>query len=138
MIAYKVVSKGRYGTNAALCGEKFIRELIEQHSELSPYFPKYKKGSIVKAVRGSIGICCFKTEDDAWRFHNVELAYMTKESCKVLRVEGKNPKKWSYTGPELIRGVGGNPHILLPRNHDKRYRPAPEGFISFSEVKVLD
>jgi hypothetical protein len=56
-IAYKVVEKKtRYGSNVAGSIDLDKYEYVKKYLAI---FPKYTKGSIVKAKRGSLGIFLF-------------------------------------------------------------------------------
>jgi hypothetical protein len=93
-IAYKVVGKiTRYGTNAtgSELSELQTKKIIEENPK---FFPRYKKGEVIKAVKGSQGIYCFLGKKDAINFKN---QYdILREKARIVKVIGygspnKNP-----------------------------------------------
>ena len=96
MIVYKVVEKGtRYGTNMCLFKGHVHRNHLNFYGNikiktikirLKQWFPRYSKGSIVKAAPGSIGIMCFETKVVAENFKNF---YNTlNRNAKIIKVRG--------------------------------------------------
>jgi hypothetical protein len=134
--AYKVVSKDtRHGTNAIFFGVEAIPRLLMSYPGLTPYFPKYTKGSIVVAPIKSMGICCFQTRKMANLFIKEEL--MNKDKTEIIRVQcyGNSKKREKI---KLISGCGSYPTQLLKGRPSKRdYRDIPTGFCSYPYVKVL-
>lgn len=97
----------------------------------------YKKGKIVKAKRGTLGIFCFKTKTDAINFiHGDEEGGF----FSIIKVEpvgkGKKPKLIASIYPFL--GV----HVTIDDfyRHPKAIfsQKPPEGTICYPAVKVLE
>lgn len=135
-MAYKVVTeRHRLGTNAAIAmhNRRFKPEDFERPL-VSMYFPKYTKGSLIKAVPGSPGICCFKTIAQANAFIGNNEA-LCCQSMIVIKVKGIKTIK----NPLLVSGMGCGPDRFLLRLTDKSYlSKLPKGIITFEKVKVLE
>lgn len=139
MIAYKVVDKEyRLGSNALLYidtnGFELFKRAVQKY-QLQLYFPVYKKGAIVKAVEGSIGIMCFFSEDCAKEFIYY---YRISRPVIIVKVDGKNLINESVTKKiKLIPGCAGS---LARIKHDQRYKYLDNShdIVTFSEVLVLE
>lgn len=145
MIAYKVVMKGtRYGSNYLMFFNNLkrsnaygtrtdkniarsIRRIIRK-LELEKYFPRYKKGTIVKAAPRSSGILCFETIYDAGDF-------MSKHfigDSEIIKVDGIRKRK----GPvKIVTQCGANIRNLKKKD---KIVTSYTRVIAFSKVKVLE
>jgi len=92
IFAYKVVSdETRYGSNAMGFVKSYdtkwsyFKEELNRYPKLIPFFPKYTKGALIKAVPNSYGIFAFKTYTAAEDFIR---KYRFKEA-KIVLVAGK-------------------------------------------------
>jgi hypothetical protein len=133
-MAYKVVTEeGRLGTNAAMAlyGQSLLSENVFR--KYREYYPVYNKGATITAVKGSAGICCFKTMKDANLF--IGNSYSLRCS-NMLIIKVKGFKK--VDNPVLKSGCGGPPAHIMKRIEINPPRVLPKGFISFEKVKVLE
>jgi len=101
---------------------KFGKEHIE-------YFPRYLKGTTVKAAKGSVGILTFGMKREAKNF----LSLANKEiDWLIIEVEGFGPRPVKY-----LNGLcGAEPSNIIKDNNDHIY--PPRGTIGFDKVKVLE
>ncbi len=133
-MAYKVIDKvTRRGTNASIAMTEYgFDESV--FDEVAPeYYPKYIAGTVVKAVEGSAGICCFKTQSAAQEFIGLFPKY---KSCKFMIVKVRGWKK--VKSPVLKVGLGCLPCVFKRNLLHCFERPIPRGFVSFEKVKVLE
>lgn len=135
-MAYKIVTeKERLGTNAALAMRNYSRSelTVRDFIKYPEYYPIYSKGALITAIKGSAGICCFKTFASANRFigNSNELRF-----CNLLIVKVKGFKK--VINPILKAGCGTSPEKIISNIKLNCVRELPKGFISFEKVKVLE
>lgn len=108
-------------------------EFIRQHKD---FFPRYTKGSIVKAAKHTYGIFTFQTYYEAEEFIEEETTpYGNKGTLiiiRVIRVKGIG-KPIIY--PKIARGIAMFPWTLLDQEWCE---VAPVGSIGFPSVKVLE
>ena len=126
MLAFKVVEKNtRCGTNWAIYKNNYNTDFsfIKKHKE---YFPRYLKNTIVHAVKGSVGILCFKDEKHAQKFIDIY-----QINAKIVKVEGYNQNLSDF---RINCHCGSSPHNILGW---ERIQP-PKGTIAFESVKVLE
>jgi hypothetical protein len=101
-IAYKVVGKrNRFGSNmniflkehhfGPMRFEMWKNENKALWKRLRRYFPQYIKGSIVKSVKGSPGIMCFETYEEAEKFTKL-FWHITLNNCTIIKVKGIGEK----------------------------------------------
>lgn len=146
-MAYKIISKSRYGSNVLYCSTnnpeiqtRLVENFLQRNPEMIPFYPKYEKNKWVHAVKGSTGICCFKSKKYAEEFIKCEIPYRVHRIAMIIKVSGKKEIK----DPILMTGCGGLKKDLLKYNHYKykygsyRRRSIPEGAIFFEKVKVLE
>jgi len=146
MIAYKVVERGtRWCSNWALfkqyllddgTPEEYVRgvRFRKEHPEL---FPRYHKGSIVKAAIGSVGIMCFPSERHAESFKGY--SRRLSHSLMIIRVEGIGKPRQPTS---VIARCGKCPWNLaeMSQVETSRFRDDVEkgSIITFPTVRVLD
>lgn len=147
-VAFKVVMKWhRFGTNAALYTSdsynriyspkymKYFKYLLDAYPTLKPYFPRYSKNTVVKAVPGSVGLMAFSSKLEAEDFIFCELRGMsTAYIVKLLYTKADilNPPM------RIIGNCGGRIMNLLDLDLGYSSRPVPEGTIFLSKATVLD
>jgi len=136
MIVFKVVGKRtRRGSNITIyktgypIAERIInaKRLCKEHPD---YFPKYSKGTIVKGVKATPGIMCFKQRQYAEQFLQT---YLIQFEAKIIRVKGIGRPKYSFG---VIYSCGDKPEFLF-RGMKGRGSPI-SGTVAFKTVKVLD
>jgi hypothetical protein len=148
LIAYKVVGKQhRYGTNATLYitggnqpsdghGLASLKRNID-YLQIQEYFPRYRKGTKVEAVPGSVGILCFGSRKDAQRFIEYYWdQYLIKSPVKIVKVKGFS----KITTPfRLASGCSDLGRIRnLSRKEAVLSVNPPNGTIAFKAVEVLE
>ena len=141
MIVYKVVEKKtRNCSNIAMCKQSevlyftgyTIRELLS-NKKTKEFFPIYKKGKTIKAVKGSIGIMCFETIEAAKTFKKD--AFKFPSAMTIIQVEGLGKPRKRL---KIICSCGCNPtHLFDPQKEQLKADP-PAGTITFNSVKVLE
>ena len=134
MEVYKVVEKKtRHCSNWALfkvqpgsrwnypVWQKFRRKHIG-------YFPRYLKGNIIKAVKGSLGILTFE-----WKWHAENfIAQNASANLIIIRVKGIG----DYHKVTWLKGnCGGRPSNILYYDQEMS---APYGTCGFQAVEVLE
>lgn len=96
-------------------------EFKEKHKE---YFPVYKKGSV--------GILCFESEEEAYGFIIMYGDYTTR--FKIIKVRGIN----KLETPKFVNvGCGGDYLTKINMDTTEICRP-PIGTIAFEAVEVLE
>lgn len=106
MIAYKVIHKSsRRGSNYGLLVKNECRPWTVSKKILNALFPKYIKGKRTRYVKGSMGIMCFGSHENAVRFMDLYDA-----TFKVIKVRGFY--RLSGKG-NFIRGAGSDPDYLI-------------------------
>jgi len=154
MIAYKVVEKGtRHCSNVLLFktgnahDPERVRDFLRWRRKHPEFFPKYLKGTIVRAVRGSAGIMCFESVRHAeWFISEVYVPRAVREHAKIIKVRGIGP---SSTPTEVVSGCGMHPWRLVERytrlpSLQRQLSPyyschrSPPGTIAFKVVEVLE
>jgi len=120
MIAYKVVTIHR----GSIMVNKF-KDSIGSF-EKNKYHLEYPQGKTIIAIKGTLGIFCFKTEKDAKNWIDFG---------KILKVrpltKGHKPKHFQKGISELcINNFYANPKIYNVK--------LPKGTICFDKVKVLN
>ena len=123
MIRYKVVISRNRGSCSIEEGCKYRKV--------------YKRGKIVKAKKGTLGIFCFKTKIDAINFihGNEEGGYFSIIKIKPIG-KGKKPKLIASIFPFLGADIMINDfyrHSGYILNQE-----SPEGTICYPAVRVLD
>jgi len=99
---------------------------------LPGYFPRYLKDTIIKEVKGSVGILTFETEDNAKAFINEEIS--NPGLALIIKVEGLGEKKKVKS---INTGCGGSPRMITEEfDHLKAY--PPRGTVAFPAVRVLE
>lgn len=146
-IAYKIVhSETRYGSNVAVYIQdhlegwtsdceagndyleimKTVKAIIKKHS-LEAYFPIYKKGEIVNAAPGSVGIFCFINKVCAQKFRNDYNLNASTEVIKVRGVDGRYVNRIRSCCAESFSNLTMTPDISPPL-----------GTVFFNSVEVLE
>jgi hypothetical protein len=136
MICYKVVGKeNRYGSNyTMLYSDNNMPETGIDMRVFKRFFPKYEKGKIVKAIRGSQGIFCFQTKTDAQKFRHTCSENFQKITT-IIKVEGIGEPNYF---PKIIKECGAWLSNLLSYKTTQAMIEAPMGSISFKSVRVLE
>lgn len=148
LIAYKVVGKQhRYGTNATLYitggnqpsdghGLASLKRNIN-YLQVQEYFPRYRKGTRIEAVPGSVGILCFDSREDARRFIEGYWSQdLIRSPVKIVKVKGFS----KITTPfRLASGCSdlGQMRKLRRKEAVLNMNP-PSGTIAFKAVEVLE
>ena len=145
MIAYKVVEKQtRWGSNWMMfkdyLADKEISRLVLVYriglnfrKKNPEFFPRYFRGSVVKAAPKSKGILCFETKQHAENFIS---DFFLKHRATVVKVQGIGRARRIDS---VIRGCGAVPWHLVTKKGDALYMmPPPKGTIAFNAVKVLE
>ena len=111
-IAYKVVSKNGYGTNAMIFGESMLEIAFHKHPKLRHYFPVYEVGEIYTSYTPT-RIFCFNSKEYAKSFI---ITQGFPPDSKILLVEGYNKVK----NPILYPMCGVRPQILVSSKENKK------------------
>lgn len=138
-VLYKVVGKEhRYGTNMTgyMCNKnldaKEVEKFLESIPELKPFFPRYKKNSVVKAAPGSVGLLCFEDREFAEAFIARYPESLTKAGT-IIKVKPlakcKRARDW-----KIIRSCMSIKNLL--DGHADMY--APSGTVAVDKLKVLE
>ena len=134
MEVYKVVEKRtRHCSNWAIFkSNKQVwrhlewRKFRKKHIE---YFPRYFKGTTVKAVKGSVGILTFSGLQSAKNF----VAMYPAADLKIIKVEGIG----DYRSVLHLKGCcGDKPENLIYGNELEMI--APFGSLTFESVEVME
>lgn len=138
MIAYKVVEKNtRHGSNWAIY-RNFCKSRPHLDSKIRKkypqYFPRYLKGTTVKAATGSVGIMCFEDKTDAQRFLIRELDYGNIYG-KIIKVKGYNKNKVTFW---IGCHCASSPENIIENKFAEGTMRPPLGTIAFKSVKVLE
>jgi hypothetical protein len=140
-ICYKVVSRtNRFGSNYTLLfGDTDMKGLYNNGTRkesrvFQKFFPQYKKGEVVKAVRGSQGIFCFLSCQDADDFRWRHGRKFINDTI-IIQVRGIGEPNRS---PKIIPDCGWSVSNLLDYKMVERMSHAPSGSITFKEIKVLE
>jgi hypothetical protein len=92
------------------------------------YFPRYLKGRVVEAVKGSAGLLTFEYLKDAKFFIKRNLM----ADLIIIKVEGIGDKRRVN---RLKGNCGGDPSSIFREDEEMI---APEGTLAFNSVKVLE
>ena len=139
-IVYKVIDKKtRYGSNAGMylsCHS--IREFkgLLNRNNLEKYFPKYEKGSIVRAAPNTIGILCFSSYWHSLNFL-ISIVHCHEDRGHFCIIKVKGIRRRKRKDPKIIKHCGSSPRYLGISDHNGTTSP-PTGTVCFSAVKVLD
>ena len=120
MIVYKVVRKNR---TSAIVGR------------LKDYSIKYPVGKIVSGKKGTFGIFCFETFNQAFSFH-----YDNIDKCMILKVRPIGKKIEVSDIGHWHRSESITNFYKKQKNKKmfiSRYK-APSGTVCYQKVKVLD
>jgi len=107
-------------------------EDVELAKLLKPYFPKYIKGTTVKAVPGSPGILCFKTEIAAQSFIRRSF-YSRPQMVTIIQVIGLGKPLKKY---ELNSGCFNIKNLINYKKRSGEYLYG--GTVAFKSVRVLE
>jgi hypothetical protein len=144
-IVYKLVGKGhRYGTNATLFmySEKTtFGKLGKKNKDLwntiKKFCPRYFKGSIIYAPKGSVGIMCFKTLEAAIDFKD---SIWTDDAIfKIIKVRGigKEKRKFKYFFQFIDNFLDLAPRYSSIKKQ-KDLINSPENWVTYPAVEVLE
>lgn len=136
MECYKVVSKKyRYGTNAtgfiSKQGMIAFKTILNDYPAIKKYFPKYKKGTIVESVKGSVEILCFNNKENANDFITFNLECLNG-LVQIIKVNGVQKMNSSYI---KSGGMGIRPFVDMDNHY---YARPPIGTLFFKKVEVLE
>jgi hypothetical protein len=133
MQVYKVVEKKtRHCSNWAIfksheyCNNIFWKKFRKNNLQ---YFPRYFKGRVVEAVKGTIGILTFEYLEAAELFIKCNNAV---KNLIIIKVEGIGDERRVY---HLKGNCGGKPTNILRAGEEMA---APQGTLAFESVKVLE
>ncbi len=150
MIVYKVVEKKtRHCSNwtmAKFCylgNERKAKALARLRKRYPQLFPRYIKGSIVKAAPNTPGVFCCKTYKGAKIF--MDDSYPLSCRGKIIKVRGIGPplRRKNF----IVAGAGNPEHLVLWYNTGKYetmkiektvYSRLGVDFIRFKAVEVLE
>lgn len=130
---YKVVEKQtRHCSNWTLYKTyPQIAKVCKYRRDHPEWFPKYFKGRVIKEAPGSIGILCFKSKADAFRF--IESYNYKHITWLIVQVKGINKRNDVQS---LICGCAARPTNLC-LTQDRCASP-PRGTVAYREVLVLE
>lgn len=140
---YKVVgTKERYGSNAtgwAIQNDKPFEDFFKLNPDLkeslTQYFPKYEKGKVIKAVKGSVGILCFESRAYAENFEKDYIYLWGSNSTMIIKVIGLGKRRKL----EYIIGCGMQIKILISSDiNNTDFIDPPDGTVAFTSVRVLE
>ena len=136
MECYKVISKKyRYGTNAtgfiSKHGMIAFKTILNNYPTIKKYFPKYKKGTIVESVKGSVGILCFNNKEKANDFITSNLECLNG-LVQIIKINGMQKMNSSYI---KSGGMSIRPFVDMDNHY---YAPPPKGTLFFEKVEVLE
>jgi len=137
--AFKVIGSEGYGSNVteaivehtAEGFKNYIKPFLEKYPEL---YPKYTRGTVVKAAPGTDGILCFGSLECAKSFRR--RCFRLKKAY-IVRVKGAGRRKveWLWSGcMDLSTLVRIREKIKDPLNWETA--TAPVGTIGLEWVKV--
>lgn len=132
MICYKLVEKGtRLSSNAGLIRERSGFEVLHKYlhnTETRKFILKYEAGKVVEAVKSSVGIFCFDTEQNAKRFaHNA--CFSSYMIVKVKPLTRKRKVKQIVQGSILLENLVHKTTLTTF---------LPTGTLFFTKVLVLE
>ena len=134
-VAYKVVEKGtRHGSNWAIYKQRHMTLFMKSfRKKYIHFFPRYLKGTIVKAMKSSVGIFIFPKLEDAQNFEEM-LIRQDGVSTKIIKVQGLGERRKIE---RIILGCGTNPRLIINQNNFI-FTDMCKGIYSYPAVKVLE
>lgn len=139
MLAFKVVEKRtRLSSNILLmkydqyCPPLNMLTLTAVEKYFKGYANRYRKGSVIKALPNSPGICCFKDIISAKQFAAL---YDIAGHFMIVKVEGKNEIPW---GKYPLYPRWGSTYTIGDTKTGTCKDYCVSGFIGFKSVTVLE
>lgn len=135
MLSWKVVSKERLGSNAAIYGLTRSERTILPKA-LLPYFPIYAVGEKIDRVPKSPGIMCFDTRRNAEKFKKqYSKSRRTGKTRELMIIPVYGDKLLPST--KIIGCCGGNIWNLIEKPSLQTKITPPNGTRFFESVQVL-